>query len=207
MCRRASRSESGERGRAAGLTECPYRAWVEHVRIGLAWGRAHSSRAYMDVRVGAAQACGWVWVSAEQGAGPAREHMASWQARLGARWCAYIGPAVVYDMMGFPRGAGRQVQVAADTGSRARRSGDVGAGSARWGWKCALGQGCRCTLGHYLYTGLRCGYGRLGARVGATTAKRLQKDIQFMKSYQCRALRPPQSIPGPLEWGSIFECC
>ncbi|KZP17222.1 hypothetical protein FIBSPDRAFT_865203 [Athelia psychrophila] len=194
MCRRASRSEFVQRGRAANVR---MRAWVEHVRIGLAWGRAHPSRAYMDVRVGAAQACGWVWVSAEQGAGPARERIASWRARLGARWCAYIGPAVVYDRMGFRRGAGWQVQVAADTGCRARVQAGIAQGvrsqmgwervevGRRRAWKRALGQGCRCTLGHYLYTGLWCGYGRLGARVGATTAKR-----------QCGALRPPQSILG-----------
>ncbi|KZP26224.1 hypothetical protein FIBSPDRAFT_855185 [Athelia psychrophila] len=202
MCRRASRSEFVQRGRAAGqrrpvLPNVRMRAWVEHVRIGLAWGRAHSSRAYMDVRVGAAQACGWVWVSAEQGAGPARERIASWRARLGAQWCAYIGPAIVYDRMGFRRGAGWQVQVAADTGCRARVQAGIAQGvGRRRAWKRALGQGCRCTLGHYLYTGLWCGYGRLRARVGATTAKRLQKDIQFMKSYQCGALRPPQSILG-----------
>ncbi|KZP11837.1 hypothetical protein FIBSPDRAFT_870830 [Athelia psychrophila] len=195
MCRRASRSEFV-------LPNVHMRAWVEHVRIGLAWGRAHSSRAYMDVRVGAAQACGWVWVSAEQGAGPATERIASWRARLGARWCAYIGPAIVYDMMGFRR------QVAADTGCRARVQAGIAQGvrsqmgwehvevgrRRRRAWKRVLGQGCRCTLGHYLYTGLWCGYGRLGARVGATTAKRLQKG--FMKSYQCGALRPPQSILG-----------
>ncbi|KZP04109.1 hypothetical protein FIBSPDRAFT_878870 [Athelia psychrophila] len=150
MCRRASRSEFV-------LLNVCMRAWVEHVHIGLAWGRAHSSRAYMDVRVGAAQACGWVWVSAEQGAGPARECIASWRARL--------GPAVVYDRMGFRRGAGWQVQVAADTSCRARVQAGIAQGvrsqmgwervevGRRRAWKRALGQGCRCTLGHYLYTG------------------------------------------------------